>query len=158
MKTPKINYDLVNSIVAVLKSLPEAERRNILAHFASEKEKSPPSLIGLGRVGSSTLSRSALVDYCKRVEFCYKTWPGHHQGQKVFIPWDKTELFLTAVLQKHGEKLLHQYVEHLESCYARGSWSGFSRPERMVEHFKAWVENPTHPARPNEGVGGDLVN
>jgi hypothetical protein len=102
-----------------------------------QEKKKPPPHIGLGWAGSeSALSRADIVSYCKRIEFCYKSYP--HKGKVPFIPFAKTEKMGMEIAEKQGEARLREYVEHLEGVFERGEWGGFSRPERMIQHYAAW--------------------
>jgi hypothetical protein len=142
-KKHRVNQDVVKAFVTLLTNLPEVDRRAIFGHF--ESQPAFPSMIGLARVGASNLTRSELIDYCKRIEFCYLQFPGH--PSKPFVPFSTTRDLAENILEKHGEACLKQYVEHLEDCYTR-AWQGFSRPERIREHFRAWHEH-TQKSPPN---------
>ena len=140
-KNREPNPGLVKAWITVIESLPEIHRRAIIGHFESIPR--PPSLIGLGRAGSGLLTRAQLVDYCKRIEFCYKEWHNRNSDKIPFIAYSNTENLCSEIAELHGDKCLIDYVEHLEGCFERGSWGGFSRPERMKEHFQAWKEKNT---------------
>lgn len=136
---------MVEIAISILRHLTDDERDKVLYAFGTNKENL--SHIGLGWAGSSQVHRGLLVDYCKRLEFCYKNWPGH--SKPPFMPFDKTENLCREILERFGEHILRTYVAHLETVAERGEWAGFSRPERIAEHFQAWHKQ-CHPAQPNE--------
>jgi hypothetical protein len=159
-KGPVMDFETVNAFVTLFNRLSTEDQDAILALLKNENPPPPP----LGRawveipktpqalkktfdLDAETLSRSELVDYCKRIEFCYQEHHSH-QGRKPFIPWSMTASLVTDIQEDLGADVLRDYVQHLEATFAKGEWNGFSRPERMRQHFIAWNENKaTHPTQ-----------
>ena len=142
--------DMIAAVVALLNAMSAEDRNAVLLKFSVSPNKtpSPPSLIGLGRAGSSSMIRSELIDYCKRIEHCYRQSPHHPIGKPPFIPFKRTEELAESILERHGEQILKSYVNDLERSF-QNNWPGFGRPERMQQHFDAWFSEQQQKSQPN---------
>jgi hypothetical protein len=109
-----------------------------------EKKKTPTSLGGwveadLAPTGkpkpTQPANSSSVVDFCKRIEFCFK------DREDEFIDFRMTRNLVEYILRDYGPECLRQFIAYCESQYEfRGR--GIARPERMREYFQSWADVP----------------
>lgn len=115
---------------------PGHESNSICAPPEKEKSPTPPMA---GWMGTSSL---AIVDFCKRIEFCYQEFQRIQRklSKQPYIDFRATQNLAQEIIEYGGIQALQEYVEHLESIFQSEIWWGFNRPERMRQHWQSYVQ------------------
>lgn len=139
----KVNESLIRNYIGLLAAFSGPERQVVFKAILAMpdfpgKEKSPtPPLAGW--LGSGSL---AIVDFCKRIEFCYQEFQCVQRklSKQPYIDFKATETLAHEVIRYGGVKALQEYVEHLEHIFQSETWWGFDRPERMRHHWQSYIQ------------------
>lgn len=109
-----------------------------------EKKQANPSLDGWlvpndrsEPAGSHPSSQRAseLVDFSKRIEFCFK------ETADQFVDWRTTNELVKNIDQSFGRECLRQFVRHCEDTYMGKGATAIARPERMQQFFERWLSS-----------------
>lgn len=115
----------------VIRALLEKKNPNpSLAGWLVPNDRSEPA-------GSHPSSQRAseLVDFSKRIEFCFK------DSDAQFVDWRATNELVKDIDGSFGRDCLRRFVTYCEVSYQQKG-RAIGRPERMREFFQAWVHSP----------------
>lgn len=122
-----------------------AEVTEIRLYLTSQAKENPsPTLAGwvenpaMDRArerNPSQPARASVVDFCKRIEFCFK------EHDREFVDFRKTSELVDYILREHGHECLRQFVTFCEVQYESRGMRPIGRPERMENVFHKWLAN-----------------
>jgi len=83
---------------------------------------------------SQPANESGLIDFCKRIEFCFK------DKETDFIDFRATRNLVNRIVLEHGPECLRQFTRFCEDrCETMGN-RAIARPERMTAFFEKWID------------------
>lgn len=143
---PKVNTLLVENFVSLLAAFSPSERQAVFKAIMAEpdfpNEKSPTPPLAGWVASPATTSHAAIVDLCKRIEFCYQEFQQVQRKlpKPPYIDFRATQALAQEIIDFGGLSALHEYVDHVESIFRSEIWWGFCRPERMRQHWQSYVQ------------------